>query len=266
MQGEEGKNGHFSDEQKRELLLLLQERDKRLEGRGFYHLFPEEDTVWDGPKTVLFSRGERIYARDRYPKSMEFFEACGKYREVGIMAGNRTGKTVQAGFLTAVCATGLYPDWWGADWKRYKGPIDAWVAGTTNETTRDILQKKLFGPVIIGPNGRKALSGTGIIPKECIVNPPVWKAGVVDLIDSVRIVHVSGDYSYIGMKSYNQGRGSFEGTERNFLWLDEEPPLDIFGECVIRTMNQEGGLIVLTFTPLNGLSDTAVGFMPGGAN
>jgi phage terminase large subunit-like protein len=222
MQGEEGKSGHFSDEQKRELLLLLQERDKRLEGRGFYHLFPDEDSVWDGPKTVLFNRGEKIYGRHRYPKSMEFFEACGKYREVGVMSGNRTGKTVGAGFLTATCLTGQYPDWWKPHWKHYPGPIEAWVAGTTNETTRDILQKKLFGPVIIGKNGRKALSGTGLVPQDCIINPPVWKAGVVDLIDSVGIRHVSGGISYVGMKSYNQGRLSFEGTEKHLCIAEGE--------------------------------------------
>jgi phage terminase large subunit-like protein len=259
-------SGPLSEDKKKELLLLLEERDRRLSKRGFYHLFPETDTVWEGPKTVLFNRGEKIYARARYTKTAEFFEACGKYREVGIMAGNRTGKTVQAGYLMAACLTGLYPDWWQPHWKRYDGPIEAWIAGTTNETTRDILQRKLFGPVAIMPNGRKGLSGTGIVPGELIINPPVWKAGVVDLIDSVGIRHADGGVSYAGMKSYNQGRLSFEGTEKNLIWGDEEMPLDIFGECVIRTMTVKGGLIVLTFTPLNGLSDTAIGFMPGGAD
>lgn len=253
----------LSEQQKHELLELIKERDKRLSKRGFYYLFPEEDTVWQGPKTALFNRGETIYARRKYPKSLEFFWAAGHYREVGVLAGNRTGKTVKAAFLTTCCTTGIYPEWWEKDWKRYPGPIEAWVVGTTNETTRDILQRKLFGPVTIGHNGKKILSGTGVMPGELIKNPPLWKAGVTDLVDTVAIKHVSGGLSYISMKSYQQGRPSFEGTERNFIWLDEEPPLDIFGECVVRTMTIDGGLVVITFTPLNGLSDTAIGFMPG---
>ena len=30
-----------------------------------------------------------------------------------------------------------------------------------------------------------------------------------------------------------QGRGSFEGTEQHVIWLDEEPPMDVYGECLI---------------------------------
>lgn len=254
-----------SAEEKRALLELIAERDKRLDRTGFYHLFPEHDTVWEGRRTALFERGDPIYARRRYPKTMEFFEACGKYREVGVMAGNRTGKTVQAGYLITVLATGLYPDWWQPEWKRFPGPIDAWVVGTTNETTRDILQEKLLGPVTMSANGRKVLAGTGIVPADIIVNPPLWKAGVVNLVDTVGIRHTSGGISYISMKSYQQGRESFEGTERSLIWLDEEPPRDIFGECVLRTMTVKGGLIILTFTPLHGLSDTAIAFMPKAA-
>jgi len=38
------------------------------------------------------------------------------------------------------------------------------------------------------------------------------------------------------LKSYDQGRESFQGTEQHVIWLDEEPPLPIYVEALTRTM------------------------------
>ena len=51
--------------------------------------------------------------------------------------------------------------------------------------------------------------------------------------------------------------------------LDEEPPLTIYSECLLRTMDTSGtgtgnGLVLTTFTPLQGLSDTVLHFLPDG--
>ncbi len=61
--------------------------------------------------------------------------------------------------------------------------------------------------------------------------------------------------------SCQQGRGSFEGTALHGIWLDEEPPLDVYGECLIRTATTDG-IIMLTFTPLAGMSEVVMGFLP----
>ena len=45
------------------------------------------------------------------------------------------------------------------------------------------------------------------------------------------------------------------------FWLDEEPPLDVYGECLIRTATTNG-IIMLTFTPLSGMSNVVLQFMP----
>lgn len=244
----------------REILELMNERDRRMAKRSFFAMFPDEDSVWTGPKTAVFDRGEKIYARRRYQGSLEVFEATARYREVNIMAANRVGKTVTCGFAVACWATGIYPHWWIG--RRFDGPIDIWVSGQTNETTRDILQKKLFGEITL-IDGKKGLSGTGIIPGDMLINPPSWKAGVTDLVDTIKVRRVDGDISRIGVKSYQQGRISFEGLERAVILLDEEPPLDIYGECLIRTMTVKGGVLLSAFTPLLGMSETAKLFMPG---
>jgi phage terminase large subunit-like protein len=176
------------------------------------------------------------------------------------MAANRIGKTEGAGgYETALHLTGLYPDWWEGSW--FDAPVKFWAAGKTNETTRDIVQNKLFGDVK-GSGPTKRVTGTGLIPLDNIGDIS-WKQGVSDLIDKVEIKHASGGTSMLGLKSYQQGRGAFEGTEQDGIWLDEEPPMDIYGECLIRTATTDG-LIYMTFTPLDGMTQTVLQFIPKG--
>lgn len=231
-------------EQKLEALELIEERNRRASRRKLFDYFPES-----GP-----------LRRELYPKHMEFFKAGNKYIERCFMAANRIGKTEGAGgYETALHLTGLYPDWW--EGCEFDGAVRFWAAGKTNETTRDIVQAKLFG-TITREGSRRAVSGTGLIPGDCI-GEITWKAGVQDLIDTAQVRHVSGEWSVLGLKSYQQGRGAFEGTEQHGIWLDEEPPMDIYGECLIRTATTDG-MIYITFTPLEGMTETAMAFLPGG--
>lgn len=176
------------------------------------------------------------------------------------MAANRIGKSEGAGgYETALHLTGRYPDWWTGC--RFIEPVRAWAAGKLNETTRDIVQTKLLGSVEFS-GARKVFSGTGLVPHEDI-GTPIWKQGVQNLADTVKIRHQSGGWSTLGLKSYQQGRGAFEGTEQDLIWLDEECPMDVYGECIIRTATTDG-LVYLTFTPLEGMTDTAMAFLPNG--
>ncbi|WP_429951400.1 terminase large subunit domain-containing protein [Comamonas sediminis] len=197
--------------------------------------------------------------RELYPKHMEFFRAGATYRERCAMAANRVGKTEgMGGYETALHLTGRYPDWW--EGRRFAGPVRFWAAGKTNETTRDIVQNKLFGPVV-GSGTSKCFSGTGLVYADCIERVG-WKQGVTDLADTVYVKHVSGKFSELGLKSYQQGRGSFEGTERDGIWLDEEPPLEVYSECLIRTATTNG-IVYITFTPLEGTTGTVMMFLEG---
>lgn len=248
----------LSRAQKVEVLNILQEKQKRQARRSFYAMFPDEMSVWTGPKTSIFRPGEVIHPRDGYQKHKEFFAAGAKYRERCFMAGNRVGKTVTGGFEDACHLTGEYPHWW--EGRRFDRPTSGWAAGKTNETTRDIIQAKLLGPVTWNGSS-KGVAGTGIIPGE-LIGDITWKQGVADLVDTVQVKHKpTGQWSVLGLKSYQQGRGAFEGTEKDFIHLDEEPPADIYGECLIRTATT-GGIVLITFTPLEGLSEVVLSFLP----
>lgn len=190
--------------------------------------------------------------RAGYDKHMAFMAAGAKYRQRLFMAGNRVGKTEGAGgYELALHLTGRYPDWWKG--RRFDRPITAWAAGDTRETTRDILQKK-----IVGEKG-KLLEGNALVHPSLIKGTA---AGfITDSFSSVKVRHVSGGLSTLHFKSYDQGREAFQGTEVDVILLDEEPPLSVYIECLTRTMTN-AGMIMLTFTPLRGMSETVLSFFP----
>jgi phage terminase large subunit-like protein len=221
---------------------------RRLQQRQFFDLFPNND-IHDLDGSVL------VHARHQYPKHVEFFDAGRTHRERCFLAANRVGKTTCGSFELTAHLTGLYPVWWTG--RRFPLPVRAWACGKRNETTRDIVQASLLGPVAY-EGQRKVLQGTGMIP-GWLVGRVTWKRGVEDLTDTVKVKHVSGGWSTLGMKSYEQGRGSFEGTAQHVIWLDEECPMDVYGECLIRLMTTYG-ILLLTFTPLDGLTETVLQF------
>ena len=240
----------LSEEEQAELLRLLEEENDYRDRRRFFDTFPDETTTVGGTT---------YWARDLYPKHMAFLAEGARRRERCFMAANRVGKTVTGAFETTAHLTGLYPDWW--EGRRFDRPIAAAAAGKTNETTRDVVQAALFGP-LTHVGARRIPSGTGMIPARAL-KAQTWKSGVPDLIDTARIEHVSGECSTLCLKSYHQGRGVFEGVSFDVVWFDEEPPLDVYNEALIRTATTDG-VTMLTFTPLDGVSETVLSFMPGG--
>ncbi len=234
----------MSRSEKLELLKLLEEKERRNKTRKMFSYYPDTGTL----------------RRELYPKHMQFFAAGAKFRERLFLAANRVGKTEGAGGLELTYhLTGLYPKWWNG--KRFDRPINAWVAGNSAKTTRDIIQVKLFGS--------KDAIGSGLIPADNINGKPTAKAGVPDAFDTALIKHSSGGLSQLQFKSFDQGRTAFEGTEKDIIWLDEECPMDIYTECLLRTSDTTGtgsanGMLILTFTPLMGMSDTVLAFLPNG--
>jgi phage terminase large subunit-like protein len=222
----------------KQLALVNAELVKRKKTRKINEFYPDE-----GP-----------LRRELYRPHIEFFKAGARCRERAIIAANRIGKSEGiGGYETALHLTGEYPGWWIG--KRFDRPISAWACGSTGQTVRDIVQFKLLG--------KPGELGTGMIKGDLIHDIKKKAGGVPDAIESCRIKHVSGGYSYLVFKSYDQKRKAFEGTEQDVIWLDEEAPSDIYGECLIRTMTT-GGVIMLTFTPLQGLTEVVLNFMKDG--
>jgi phage terminase large subunit-like protein len=193
---------------------------------------------------------ENKLARYRpYPKQASFHQAGASHRERLLMAANQSGKTLAGGMEVAMHATGRYPEWWKG--KRFDGPTVGWVAGVTGETVRDTVQRVLIG--------RPGQEGTGAIPKDAIVEI-VPSRGVAELLDTIRVRHVSGGLSTIGLKSYEKGREKWQGETLDYVWFDEEPPADVYLEGLTRT-NVGNKPVWMTFTPLLGMSETVRRFL-----
>lgn len=217
------------------LLQLLVSRDEYEAGRKLWTYYPDE-----GP-----------LRRELYAKHLAFFAAGAVHKERAAMAANRVGKTEGIGaYEITLHLTGLYPEWWvGRRWDR---PINCLAGGDTGTTTRDILVSKTLGP--------KEARGTGMIPRETLgkIAPA---PGIPDHVDYAKVKHVSGGWSTLQFRSYDQGREAWQGTERDIVWTDEEPPEGIYTEALLRTMTTQG-MLICTFTPLRGLTDVALSYMP----
>ena len=101
--------------------------------------------------------------------------------------------------------------------------------------------------------------GSGFIPKAAILKVTA-SHGVSDAVDTVQVRHVSGGVSTLGFKSYEQGRGKFQGATLDVIWLDEESEIGIYSESLTRVA-ATGGMIYTTFTPLLGISDVVGRFI-----
>lgn len=223
-----------------ELHLLLEQEADYLAVNKFYEMYPES-----GP-----------FSRDKYPKQMECFKLGKDFQERCFMGGNGTGKTWGVAAYELTChLTGEYPVWWQG--RVFDTPIDAWVAGDTRETVRDIIQAKLLGEV--SKLGDGAL-GTGMIPRHKIIGEPKYIPNTNKAADYVLVRHKSGGESILGFKAYEQGRKAFQGTEKHVIVCDEEPPQDVYLECLMRgrTVN---GIMLTTFTPLSGYTEVVNSFL-----
>lgn len=197
-------------------------------------------------------RTNRLRHYRPYAKQREFHALGEAFRERLFMAGNQLGKTVAGAAECAMHLTGEYPDWW--DGKRFDRPIILIAGSESAELTRDGVQR-----LLVGPPDREEEWGTGFIPQRCIV-ARTRRTGVSNALDTVTVSHVSGGQSTLYLKSYDQGRTKWQANTVDFVWFDEEPPEDVYFEGITRT-NATKGSVMVTFTPLKGMSAVVARFL-----
>lgn len=188
-------------------------------------------------------RENKLLSWQPYERQAHFLTMGGRKRERLLMAGNQTGKSECGAYEMALHLTGLYPpDWEGA---RFDHPVRAWAGGVSGEMVRNVSQTKLCGTP-----GSEADFGTGFIPRSLLLGKSMGH-GVADLFDSIKVRHTGGT-STLGFKTYEQGRGKWQGATLDVIWLDEEAPEDIYSEALARLAGD--GILYTTFTPLLGFT------------
>lgn len=194
-----------------------------------------------------------------YDWQNKFYKAAHQNKQRMMMAANRVGKTYSEAFEFAFHATGQYPDDWVG--VRFGFAPKMWALGVTGEQIRDVIQKELLGGALDSSE-----FGTGTIPLNCIDIKSIVRAPQTKgLVKDFKVKHVSGQWSSISFKAYSQGQHVLMGSAVDFIWIDEEPEdQEIYPQCVIRTATGnrgQGGHVVMTFTPENGMTPVICQFM-----
>ena len=184
--------------------------------------------------TLLMLKRERL-ARNQgdglenwcpYPKQQLFIDSVlrAKYPENWFIAGNRTGKTDAGAFAGSIMAR-FGPQDDNETWDPRKGtatairtrPTSGWVVALDFSMSRDIVQPKYFDNGFVPPGTKP------FIPEHEIES---WSV-------KNQILRLKNG-SIIGFKSADSKRRKFQGTEKDWIHFDEEPPHPIYTESVIR--------------------------------
>lgn len=170
------------------------------------------------------------------------------------MAANQIGKSVCGTAEDAYHLTGQYPEWWKG--MKFRHPVLMWVCGQTNDKVRDTMQKKLFGDPFDDDQW-----GTGWVPLECLSvedNKRIRKSGVPNAWQAVSVRHhtdgVFDGWSSCVLKAYEAGYKVFTSEQVDVIHLDEEPPSEIMTQCMVRQVGVKDGILYMTFTPEEGVT------------
>ncbi len=179
--------------------------------------------------------GDRLSAYNagskKHKKQMAFHRS--KKRNRWVFGGNRSGKTECGAVECVWLLRGIHP------YRKNRKDVFGWCVSLSQQVQRDVAQAKILQYLprrwiadIVMLSGRKDSPAGGVI-------------------DQIKIKNVFGGISTLGFKSCDQGREKFQGTSLDFVWFDEEPPRDVYEECVMRVMDKRGDIFG-TMTPLKG--------------
>ena len=169
--------------------------------------------------------------KKKHRKQLAFHRS--KKRNRWVFGGNRSGKTECGAVECIWILRGIHP------YRKNRKDAFGWCVSLSQQVQRDVAQAKILR----------------YLPKSWIADITML-SGRRDspsggVIDQIKIKNVFGGISTLGFKSCDQGREKFQGSSLDFVWFDEEPPRDVYEECVMRVMDRRGDIFG-TMTPLKG--------------
>ncbi len=179
-------------------------------------------------KIYSYNTGKKVHK-----KQIEFHKS--KKRNRWVFGGNRSGKTECGAVESVWLARGIHP------YRENKKDVEGWVVSLSSRVQKDVAQKKILS--YIDPLWIEKIimqSGSVLDPENGIIERIILK-------------NVNGGKGVIAFKSCEEGREKFQGASLDFVWFDEEPPKDVYDECVMRVFDKSGDIFG-TMTPLKGLT------------
>lgn len=168
----------------------------------------------------VFAKDNGIYFYEPHEKQVEFHKSNAPYRM--FCGANRSGKTAAGAAELVWYALGTHP------YKKVVVPNEQWVVSTDYNVQKEASQRAVMA----------------LIPaSEILGNPSHVKAGVIDTI-------YLKNGSVISFKSTDSGVSRFAGAAKRGIWFDEEPPKEIWQECIARIGAGVQLDIWLTMTPI----------------
>jgi len=201
-----------------------------------------------------------LYNRHKYKKALEFFKAGNSHRFRMFGGPNGCGKSFNLALELTYHITGEYPEWW--EGKRQPEPKQWWIVAESGATFRDSLQILLLGNSLNDDE-----LGTGLIPKSKIRNVSHWPS-IGGAVQVIQVEHKLGHTCTISVKTSDQKRENLQASNLDGVLFDEEPPLDIYTECLYRlrgSPTKPSGMSLMGFTPLKGLTDVVLQYLENGA-
>ena len=198
-------------------------------------------------KLIEEKRREREFVKYWKPyaggKQREVFDQFTEDKKIiGILGGNRSGKTEEGAFIAVAWLLGK--DYFRGEpaWDLVKNlpipegrPRTIWVVGLDFPTVRDVIWREKL---------RSGKEHPAFLPTD---SPAVRK------INDSDFQIFSQDGSVLTCKSADSGREKFQGASVDLAWFDEECDEEVFDETYQRTVSC-GGKILLTLTPLRDIA------------
>lgn len=154
-----------------------------------------------------------------YPQPYQEGLWLSKKRERWVLGGNRSGKTENgADFVIEYSQQNEGADVWASSWAGTSIPVQ---------------QKKIYQ----------------LLPKD----ESVVYAKYTEQNGFANRLIVFDNGSLIRFKTYDQKADSFQGTSKDLIWNDEEPPEGIYNEQKARLIDRDG-IMIVTMTPVKGVT------------
>ncbi len=230
---------------KKSLAILLAERERRAKYDKFHFLFFQDQRIDENGQDI---------SRKNYPKHVELMNAGKHFKKRVLIAPNRTGKTHTIHFETVAHFTRDYPEWWDGHRFPIGRTLEGLICGKTLQQMKASTQQDLTGSIFD--------LGSGMFPQGAIVKTTGQPGAGAGCLQDIYIQDKTGTVNHIAFATYEQGKEALQGRKLDFLWLDEECLDESFViEAITRTITTNG-IVVMTFTPVDGMTPLIMRYMP----